>query len=102
MKSLFGKLLLGAVLGASLWTASPTPAKADDYWNRHWGWYDNTYRPYYYRQRYRSPAYYGGYNNNYYGPAPAPAPGYYYGPSRPYYGPRGGGAQVGPLNFGWW
>lgn len=97
MKSLFGKLLLGVVLGVSLWSASPTPAKADDYWNRHWGWYDNTYRPYYYRHRYRGPAYYSG--PQYY----SPGPGYYYGPSRPYYGrPGGGGVQVGPLRFGWW
>lgn len=98
MKSLFGKLLLGAVLATSLWTASPTPAKADDYWNRHWGWYDNTYRPYYYRQRYRGPAYGYGYQ---YGPAYGPAPGYYYGPRTNYYGPSAG-VRVGPLHFGWW
>ena len=28
-------------------------ADADDYWTGYWDWYDNTYRPYYYRSRVR-------------------------------------------------
>jgi hypothetical protein len=99
MKRLIGKLMLGLMLGASLWSFSAAPAKADDYWNRHWGWYDNSYRPYYYRHRYAPPAYGYGYQ---YGPT-------YYGPGpgryrqRTYYYSRPGGAvQIGPLNFGWW
>ena len=98
---------------------SPAPAQADDYWDGYWGWYDNTYRPYYYRQ-YSSPrvggyAYsYGGpgayyHSPGYYSPGYAPrsygAPyGAYYGtPNVGYrdFGPYGGTVRVGPVRFGW-
>jgi len=95
-------LLLAATLGLGLTAAAPAVARADDvYWRNHWGWYDNTYRPYYQRSYYGptyAPApYYGNsyYGNSYYG-APYNG-GYYY--SQPYYG---SGVQVGPLRFGWW
>lgn len=99
------KLFLAACLGASLWTLGSTPAKADDYWNRHWGWYDSTYRPYYYRREYYGTPYSYGYNSPYYYNSPYRG-GYYYGPtySNPGYAYpyRGGGVQLGPLQFGWW
>ena len=75
MRSFLKAVLLGALLSLSF--ASPKAVQADDYWTNHWNWYDNTYRPYYYR----SGATYGpGYYNNY---------GYNYGPG--YYGPGYGG-----------
>jgi hypothetical protein len=111
-------IVLGVAAWMSLLVVMPVPVQADDYWNGYWGWYDNTYRPYYYHQYSRPTfgAYYGssGPYPRYYG---APYPGYYSGygygyvPSRTYYGtpgvgvavgPRGGGAvNVGPLQFGW-
>jgi hypothetical protein len=101
----FRKLLLGMLLCASVWGVMPTSAKADAYWDNHWGWYDRTYRPYYTRRYYVAPP-----TTTYYYGAPAPAPyyggTYYYGPSYGYGYPYGtyygGGVQVGPLRFGWW
>jgi hypothetical protein len=89
--------LLLAVIGGGL-TFAPA-SHAQDYWNNYWGWYDNTYRPYYHRYTYRpyadygylQPSYGGYYDYGY-------APRYYdYGGYRPY----GGQVQVGPFSFGW-
>jgi hypothetical protein len=41
--------LLLAVIGGGL-AVTPAASQAQDYWNSYWGWYDNTYRPYYHRQ----------------------------------------------------
>jgi hypothetical protein len=97
------KLLLGVLVGASVWGLVPSSAKADpDYWDNHWRWYDRSYRPYYTRRYYVAPPT----TTYYYGP-PAAAP-YYGGTTTYYYGPTypypyyGGGVQVGPLRFGWW
>lgn len=97
--SLLKKALLLAVLGVSLYTAIPTSAKADHnpYWRNHWGWYNNTYRPYYHRSYYYSPGYYGGYYGGGYPYGYYGGRGYYGGG---YYG--GGSVNVGPLNIGWW
>lgn len=97
MRSLWSKLLLGFVLAASA-VSGMAPARADDYWDGHWRWYDNSYRPYYQRHYYRNPYYGSGYRYN--GPSPYYGRRYYYS-SDPYY-QRGGGAQIGPLRFGWW
>lgn len=116
MKPFLTLLAAGAFL-AVLMMLRPAPAAAqDDYWVNHWNWYDNTYRPYYYRNNsYYSPsyapygAYYGpGYN---YGYAPSYYGGYGYTPYQNYYGVGpvgvgrmyGGGSalNVGPLRFGW-
>jgi hypothetical protein len=117
MRSMIKALLLGTVLSLSF--AFPGKSKEDDYWNNHWSWYDNTYRPYYYRGGYSSSP---GYYNNYYGPGYGYGygPGYggygygsgYYGtPYRSYsgtsnfgYGRTYGGGQavnIGGLQFGW-
>ena len=117
----FRTLLASAALGLAALVVSPAPAQADDYWDGYWGWYDNTYRPYYYRQYSRYPAG-GGYT---YGHSAYAYPGYsygspYYGGASPYWGGRYGGAyygtpnagysdfgryggrvNVGPLSFGW-
>lgn len=101
-------LLPGLFLALSLTAFDAGSARADDYWGRHWGWYDNTYRPYYQR-RYSTP-YYG---NRYYGPTYYPPQTTYYysqprsyyvgpGPFGGYYGGGPGNVQVGPLQFGWW
>src|SRR5437588_12824132 len=100
MKNLLRTLLIGGILGMSLWALAPTPAKADPedrYWRHYWRWYDNTYRPYYHRRYYAPPPAYAY-------PPPPPA---YYGGTTTYYGPApaypyGGGVVVGPLRFGWW
>jgi hypothetical protein len=116
---IMNKLLLLLVVGALLALPMLTPAPAsaqDDYWTNHWNWYDNTYRPYYYRNY----SYYGPGYNNYYSPGYnyGYAPGYYnnpygygYTPYQSYYGAGpvgvgrmyGGGSavNVGPLRFGW-
>jgi hypothetical protein len=90
--------LIAAVLfGMAYFTCGTAPVRAQDpYWNNHWRWYDNTYRPYYHR--YYAPNYNSYYTQPYYGGA-------YYGPTyqNPYYGPYyGGGVQVGPMRLGWW
>jgi hypothetical protein len=114
MKRILRSLLLASVAAVSLGAIAPAPVQAQDYWSNHWNWYDNTYRPYYYRSYYSNPGYYSapGYSN--YGPGYSP--GYYgqgtYGtPYRNYYGTGGvgygrtyGGGQainVGPMTFGW-
>jgi hypothetical protein len=118
--------LLVAAFALSLLTVSPltSAAGADDYWTNHWNWYDNTYRPYYYRNYNAAPAY-SNYGHGYYnGNGNYAAPGYNYGPAysnaygnygnspyRSYYGTGGigygriygGGSavNVGPTSFGW-
>src|SRR5438876_12264052 len=72
--------LISAVLGLLILAACPAPAAADDYWPGYWGWYDNTYAPYYRQYSYYGPGY------AYPAPVPAPAYGYYGGP---YYGGYG-------------
>ena len=102
MNRLWSKLLLGALLAISAAQFTASSSKADDYWDGHWRWYDNSYRPYYQRHYYRNP--YGGYR--YYGPSTYYGNGYYnggyYNAPPAYYYPGGGGVQVGPLRFGWW
>jgi len=84
---------------------APSAATADGYWRNHWGWYDNTYRPYY--NTYYGPGYYGYgggyYAPQYYGGAYYSGPYYngYYAAPGPYYAP-GVGVRVGRMNFGWW
>ena len=107
----FRIFLLSAIVAGSLLALCPAPASADDYWNGYWGWYDNTYRPYYTRRYYSGPAYgyyapapaYGYYGPGYYGPAYAPYGGAYYG--GPAAGvavyPGGTAVRVGPMRFGW-
>jgi|SRR4051794_29002895 len=122
MKTLITPLLAGALLALSMIVPAPVSAQ-DDYWTSHWNWYDNTYRPYYYRSNstpaYSAPAYAAPYGS-YYGPAYsgygyAPgytnAYGYGYTPYQSYYGAGpvgvgrmyGGGSavNVGPMRFGW-
>ena len=121
MKRILSTLFLAATALLSF-AATPTPAKADDYWTNHWNWYDNTYRPYYYRNYYSGPGYNGYYNNGYGYAAPgyynngyyAPGYGNYgygYTPYQSYYGTPGvgvgrtyGGGQalnIGGMTFGW-
>jgi hypothetical protein len=90
--------LLAAVLGVSFLASTPA-AKADHnpYWRGHWGWYNNTYRPYYHRSYYSNPGY-GYYGGGYYQPYGYYGNNYYRGGG--YYG--GGAVNVGPLNIGWW
>lgn len=93
--------LLVAVMGVTLLSGVPA-AKADHnpYWRGHWGWYNNTYRPYYHRNYYYGPGYYGG---AYYQPYSGYSAGYY-SPGYGYGGYYGGGVGVGvgPVNIGWW
>jgi hypothetical protein len=107
----FRLFLLSAVVAGSLPALCPAPASADEYWPGYWGWYDNTYRPYYARRyAYSGPGY------SYYAPAPAYGPAYYgpgysgYAPYGTYYGapaagvgvyPGGTAVRVGPMRFGW-
>jgi len=106
MKTLFRRLFIGASLGVSVMMLSPATGRADpdDYWVRHWRWYDRAYRPYYHRRYYYNPP-----PVYVYPPGSPYAPGYtapYYGGTVTYYGPGPapayGGAVVGPLRFGWW
>jgi len=122
MKTCIQVFLVGSVLALML-ALTPSPAAGqDNYWTNHWNWYDNTYRPYYYRSYSSVPAYgYYGPSAYSYGPAYS-APGYYnnygfnnsgygYTPYRNYYGvpgvgvgrTYGGGSavNVGPMTFGW-
>ena len=108
MKTMLKTLLIAVTLAvAAFWTPAPAKADHNGYWRNHWGWYDNTYRPYY---------------NNYYGPSYGgyygPSYGGYYGPSygggyysSPYYGGGYYGGYYGPgvhvrignrASFGWW
>jgi hypothetical protein len=105
-------VFLAMIAGAFAW--SPRAAQADDYWDNYWGWYDNSYRPFYSRSSrydYRPyGSYYGGYYysrpnadyNYFYRNAPDYyySPNYGYGTAYPSYG-GGGQVQVGPLRFGW-
>lgn len=101
MKSILKTACVAAVLGVML-IGVPTSAKAQDpYWRNHWGWYDNTYRPYYHH--YYGPNYYGTYRpgyGGYYSSGPY-YNGYYAAPGPTYVAP-GVGVRVGRLNFGWW
>ena len=100
MNGLTRKLLLGALLVAAGLACTPTPARADPYdpyWRQHWGWYDQTYRPYFYRRYYYTP------------PAVYPAPPVSYYPGTTYYAPAPvypyapGRVVVGPIvRYGWW
>jgi hypothetical protein len=109
MRAWFLTLITTAVLGLTLAAPSPTKVAADDdYWDGYWSWYDNTYRPYYYRQyrgrpRWNDGTVYDRWDGRY--------DGRYYYPSTRYYGtprfgyrevPGGGQVRVGPLRFGWW
>jgi hypothetical protein len=103
MKRALKCLMIAAVCGvALLGSQGPSAKAADPYWNNHWQWHNNVYRPYYHRY-YGGPYYYGGapVYNGYYGGRTYIAPGYgysgYYAPG--YYG---SGVAVGPLTFGWW
>jgi hypothetical protein len=110
MHKLSCSLLLVSIMGIACLAIAPQPAQAQDYWTNHWAWYDNVYRPYYYRSYYSSPGFYSGPSYSY-GPGYAYGPGYYGTPYRSYYGAPGvgygrmyGGRQavnVGPLTFGW-
>jgi len=93
-------LAIAACLGAGWVGITPATAQADDYWDGYWSWYDGSYRPYYYRQRYYEPYGYYPYDG-YYSPR---SYGNYYGTQR--FGYRdyqgsGGQVRVGPLRFGW-
>lgn len=105
MNSLLKKVLVAAALGV-LFFAPSTPANAQSpYWRNHWGWYDNTYRPYYHN--YYGPNYYGGYGYSRPGYGPAYVAPYYHGYNSFYNGPGvyvapGVGVHVGRANFGWW
>ncbi len=100
MRRLLLNLAIAASLGIGAIVLTPNSAKADDYWDGYWSWYDGSYRPYYYRRSY-GPSYdyypYDGYyGSRYYG-------NYYGTPRLGYRDFRGGGGQVrvGPLRFGW-
>jgi hypothetical protein len=104
-------VFLAMIAGA--FAAAPQPAQADDYWNNYWGWYDNSYRPFYSRSNRYDYRPYGSYYGGYYSGQPnygydnyyyRNAPDYYYSPNYGYgsgYGYGGGQVQVGPLRFGW-
>jgi hypothetical protein len=113
MRRLILTLATAVTLGAMSLTLSPAKAAADEYWDGYWGWYDNTYSPYYTRRYYSEPYSYGPYN---YGPSYGSYPGGAYYSGRPryyggdYYGtpnfgyrdyPGAGQVRVGPLRFGW-
>ena len=99
--------LLATVLGVSFFAMAPKAEAHNPYWRNHWGWYNNTYRPYYHRNYYYGPSYYSG---AYY----SPYGGYYnrgYGGYGGYYGGTdvgvgvggaGIGVGVGPVGVGWW
>jgi hypothetical protein len=101
-------LLTAACLTALLLVAEPKSARADEYWDGYWSWYDGTYSPYYTRRYYYSDPYvYGPPYRSYSYPGPYVGPRYYgeyYGTPRFGYRdyPGGGGqVRVGPLRFGW-
>lgn len=91
-------LLLAIPVSGMTSTAEAAPRDWDhhhrdhnDYWNRHWQWYNRSYRPYYNRQyqRYYVPGRTYYYTN----------PGSYY--YSPYHRPSGGSINVGPLHLHW-
>jgi hypothetical protein len=101
MKTLIRTLFASLVVGLALTAIPPQTVQADDYWTDYWGWYDGTYRPYYYRQYYSPPAYsqyYYGPRTTYYRDSFGPSYGPYYAPN---YGRYGGQVRVGPLRYGW-
>jgi len=65
------KLIRYAVLSCVAWlplTMVAAAPAADNYWRNHWGWYNNTYAPYYNRYGYGyAPGYYNGWGNGFYG-----------------------------------
>lgn len=89
-------LAMAVVAGGFVGLGAST-GRADDYWTRHWGWYDGPYQTYYYRSPYADPYYGRGYQ---YGPPPRTT--YYNQPYRSYYYRPGGSVRIGPLRFGWW
>ena len=109
MTSLFRNLLFAGLAVAALLTITGAArADHDDYWGGYWGWYDDSYSPYYRRyssrpnyrsygyrpNRYYDDDYYGGrYRDNY----------RYRDNDRYYdrYRDDGGSVRVGPLEFGW-
>jgi len=105
LRKLLKPVLVAAVFGlVSLGTTTSATAQRSAYWNNHWGWYDNTYRPYYntyYAPTYTSPYYAPTYGYGYVAPAPYYGYGYrsYYGPA---YVPPRVGVRTGPVTFGWW
>jgi hypothetical protein len=100
MNKTLKSLLVAAVLTAAA-LSTPSNASALDhnpYWKGYWGWYDNTYSPYYHT--YYGPSYYGNYGgpayNGYYS---QPSYGTTYVNPGPYVTP---GVNVGRVHFGWW
>lgn len=104
-KMLKALLVIGVLSVGLVSTAKNAQADHNGYWRSHWGWYDNTYRPYY--NSYYGPNYNGYYRPSYGGYSP------YYGGynNQPYYGGYYGGGYYGPgvnvrignrVNFGWW
>jgi hypothetical protein len=86
-------LLAGAMAVAAL-VALAGQSSADDYWKRHWHWYDNNYGPYYHGNYYR-PGHYErddgrwnngrGYGYQYQQPYYQSQPSYYYRNNSGYY-----------------
>lgn len=107
MNATLKTLLVAGLLAVAL-MAAPSTASADHnpYWRGYWGWYDNTYTPYY---SYYGPTFYGSYGPSYnYGPGYG---GYYTTPNYHYYsgyyapGPNVN-VRIGKgrdrVSFGWW
>lgn len=98
MFRLFKPLLLASVVAGGLVFSDARPASADEYWNSYWSWYDNSYRPYYYRRHrnyYRDYDYDDYRRHRSYYRRPYDRRGYYYRR------PSGGSIQLGPLQLNW-
>lgn len=93
VKTTLWSLLAGLML--SIAPATEAPAQ-DRYWNQYWGWYDNDYRPYQYRNYYRNRDRYR--DDRYYDR------GYYRSPTREryYYRQPQGQIRVGPFGLNWY
>ena len=95
-------ILWGAVAALCMTMFTPSESQAQyRYGPRYGRWYDNGYRPYYYRNY---GTYYYPYNFYYYNYPPRPWGTYYqYGYPYRYYGYRGPGGRVsvGPVDV-WW
>jgi len=83
-------LLLTGAMAVAAFIALAGQASADDYWNRHWHWYDNNYSPYYHGNYLRSGRYDDGRLNNgrvyqYQQPYYTTQPNYYYRNNQVYY-----------------
>ena len=105
MTSWIKYVLITVALGCvTLGAGTSANAEQHPYWRSHWGWYDNTYRPYYNNYYYSSPGYSGYYAPSYGGYYAAPAP--YYGGYNSFYGPTyvapGIGVRTGRVTYGWW